>query len=82
MSEVEFWIVDDPPTEELADRAFAAGFDDGIVTIAAGGAATIELHHRNGELHRLIRDAISRAEAGGLKVRQVIMPREAFTSAY
>ena len=77
--ESEFWIVlDESPTEELADRIYTAGFDDAIVTTAASGAATIEIHHREGELRDLLREAISQAEGAGLSVRQVVMPREAF----
>ncbi len=78
----EFWIVlDDRPTEALADLVFAAGFDDAIMTTAADGAATIEVRHRDGELQELIRKAIESAESAGLSVRQVVMPREAFPVA-
>ena len=75
----EFWIVlDDSPTEELADRICAAGFDDAIVTTAAAGATTIEIRHREGNLPDILRQAIDQAEAVGLSVRQIVMPREAF----
>ena len=78
----EFWIVlDDTPSDELADRIYTAGFDDAIVTTAAGGAATIEVHHRHGELQDLLRQGIAQAEAAGLSVREVVMPRESFPVA-
>ena len=78
----EFWIVlNDAPSEELADRIYAAGFDDAIVTTAAAGAATVEVHHRDGELQALLRHAIAQAEAAGLSVREVVMPRESFPAA-
>lgn len=78
----EFWIVlEEDPSEELADRVYAAGFDDAILTTAAAGAATIEVRHRRGELQELIRDAIAQAESSGLSVRHVVMPRAAFPVA-
>lgn len=74
----EFWIVlDETPNEELANRVYEAGFDDAIVTTAAG-SPTIEIRHRQGELHELIREAISQSESAGLTVRQVVIPRAAF----
>ena len=78
----EFWIVlNDAPSEELADRIYAAGFDDAIVTTAAAGDATVEVPHRDGDLLALLPHAIAPAEAAGLSVREVVMPRESFPAA-
>ncbi len=75
----EFWIVlDEPFSDELADRVFEAGFDDSALTTVAGGSATIEVNTRQGELNALIEEAIRQAESAGLSVRHVLMPRDAF----
>jgi hypothetical protein len=78
----EFWLVlDDEFSDELADRVFAAGFDDSALTTGASGKATIEIAHRQGSLVELIAAAIRQAEDAGLKVARVEMPRAAFPVA-
>lgn len=78
----EFWLVlDDEFSDELADRVFAAGFDDSALTTGANGKATIEIAHRQGSLADLIGIAIRQAEGAGLTVARVEMPRQAFPIA-
>ena len=65
----EFWLVlDDPFSDELADRVFEAGFDDSSLTTGSSGSATIEIAHRRGALEDLIAEAIRQAESAGLTV--------------
>ena len=78
----EFWLVlEEEFSDELADRVYEAGFDDSALTTGAGGAATIEISSRRGDLSDLIRAAIAQAEHAGLCVRRVEMPRDAFPVA-
>jgi hypothetical protein len=82
MNTPEFWLVlNEPSSDDLADRVYEAGFDDCALTTGASGAATIEIAYRWGSLAELIAAAIRQAENAGLTVARVEIPRTAFPIA-
>jgi hypothetical protein len=75
----EFYLVlkNSDIDDQLADAVFEAGFDDSELTVR-GEHAAIWICHRQGELTKLVRDALAQAKKGGLAVCHVEFENEVF----
>jgi hypothetical protein len=70
-------VLKDSPelTEELAERLFAAGCDDGTPGMC-GGATTIDFHRAAATLEDAIRSAVADANAAGCVAAHVEIDAE------
>ena len=75
-------VLKDSPelTEELADRLFAAGCDDGSPGMCAG-TTSIDFHRDAGSLEEAIRTAVADVSASGCVVARVEIDAEALTTS-
>jgi hypothetical protein len=78
----EFYLVLDESElrEQVENVVFEAGFDDSELTMR-GGRVAIWVCHRTGELTALIREALTQARAGGLRVDHVEIDNDVFAAA-
>ena len=72
-----FLVLDAAPSDDLANAAFEAGFDDSVFT-SRGGRAAIEVFDRNGSIVEVVEAAIRQAEHAGLRVAHVEVLRDSF----
>jgi hypothetical protein len=79
MTSAEFYLMldDHELTDELANSVFASGFDDSELTLRNGKAA-VWVCHRQGEFTQLVREALSQAKQGELRVSHVEIENEVF----
>jgi hypothetical protein len=79
MTNPEFYLIlkDRDLHEDLENAVFEAGFDDSELTVR-GEHAAIWVCHREGELTRLVREALEQARTGGLRVLHVEMESAIF----
>jgi hypothetical protein len=75
----EFYLIlkNREPDDSLADAVFEAGFDDSSFVVRSGHAA-IWVTDREGELTKLVREALTQARQGGLDVLHVELESEVF----
>ena len=79
MKNPEFYLIlkDRDLDEELANAVFEAGFDDSELTVR-GDHAAIWVCHRDGELTKLVKEALEQAQQAGLRVLHVEMENAVF----
>ena len=79
MTKYEFTLIlagDVELTDDLADRLFAAGCDDGSPGMS-GGTVSVDFHRESDSLETAIRSAIAQINASGCTVARVEIDADA-----
>ena len=83
MPKYEFTVVLDEPgdlSEELADRLFAVGCDDGTPG-QSGGVVSVDFHREAESLETAIRSAVLDVRSAGCRVDRVELEPEAVAAS-